>query len=625
MTLSTVARDVLRSKLPILDPAPPMAPWVWAEKHRVFPKTNPEPGPFRARRAPWVKTITETVTHPAVRTAVLVQGAQTSKTDGVLLPCAFWAVDLKKKPVAYYGPTRELVHRIVERRIEPVIADTPHLAAAVASKHDDRNWTKLLSGVPFVFGWTGSSSSLRQESFFLVLVDDTDAMRVLRGEGHPWNLAKARIRAYPGGTAIAASTPTEGRVDVEVDEASGIERWKPAPPEAVSSFIWREWQTGTRREWTWPCPVCKTWFVPRSKHLVWDGRDDPEAALASARLKCPACGEKLHDHQKRAMNDKGLFTAPGEVPLPDGTVENPVPPHAAESFHVNGLCSNFAGSTWGVIAHDVAKARLEGEPGKEQAEVNVAFGECWGAAGEAPSVELVRSRMRDYVRGQVRPHCARLFGGVDIGKREIWWVVRGFGPGWTSDLVDYGRLDGWTGDPDGQPWVWAKLAEVMRAERGEDRVPVTRVMVDSRFLQDVVYRFCREQWPLFWPSAGGGTIRVSWKESYVDHDAKGRPLKNGLRLTSFDTVGTKRNMRAKVTTTPATGEYGGWYIPRDVDEEYLEHQVAEEEVEEGGIRRFDNFRRPNHLFDAEVLTFVACRSFYRGSPIVAREPGRQRP
>ena len=67
------------------------------------------------------------------------------------------------------------------------------------------------------------------------------------------------------------STPTAGTVEIEEDEASGLEFWRVVDQDDIASLgspVWKLWQRGTRYHWAWLCPHCGEYFIPRFKCLV---------------------------------------------------------------------------------------------------------------------------------------------------------------------------------------------------------------------------------------------------------------------------------------------------------------------------------------------------------------------
>ncbi|MFI7996096.1 terminase gpA endonuclease subunit, partial [Acinetobacter baumannii] len=63
--------------------------------------------------------------------------------------------------------------------------------------------------------------------------------------------------------------------------------------------------------------------------------------------------------------------------------------------------------------------------------------------------EISKHRL-PYKRLEVPPGVLRVVAGVDVQKRSLVYVIRGFGSRGTSWLLDYGELLGLTSEPD----VW---------------------------------------------------------------------------------------------------------------------------------------------------------------------------
>jgi len=187
----------------LASPPPQIAPWEWAEKHRILPKDSAEPGPMRATRTPWVKPITEAIINPFVREVITVQGSQTSKTDGVLLSTIGLHAHYYGSPMMLFAPTEDAISRI-SIRLHRMFESVPEIWDAV----DKRNKSKYLfivNSVPIILGWGGSASQVASQPAKIVLFDELDRLKDIPGEGNAWQLTKARKSANSAPTA----TPTQ--------------------------------------------------------------------------------------------------------------------------------------------------------------------------------------------------------------------------------------------------------------------------------------------------------------------------------------------------------------------------------------------------------------------------------
>lgn len=136
---------------------------------------------------------------------------------------------------------------------------------------------------------------------------------------------------------------------------------------------------------------------------------------------------------------------------------------------------------------------------------------------------LVASRCSGYAEGIIPAGAVRITRGIDVGARELHSVTKAWMESGDSYVVDYARIpveapSGDLRDPE-NPVRKALEMAVMQALRvvyseaeaypykdsdGQERY-VDLTLVDSGFLPDVVYLFCRQSGPRYRPSKGFGT------------------------------------------------------------------------------------------------------------------------
>ena len=68
-----------------LRPPPRQTTWQWADKHRIISRGNSEPGRWKTARVPYQIGLMEAATDPAVTKITAMMGAQTGKTDALIL------------------------------------------------------------------------------------------------------------------------------------------------------------------------------------------------------------------------------------------------------------------------------------------------------------------------------------------------------------------------------------------------------------------------------------------------------------------------------------------------------------------------------------------------------------
>ncbi len=547
---------------------------------------------------------------PAARRVVLVMGAQMGKTE-VQLNAIGWRLDVRPVPVIYVGPTRKQVTTIAQDRVAPMIEGCATLAARLERGQRDRVLEKYLAGVRLGFAWAGSATELASHAAGLVLIDERDRMiSDVSAEGDPVELAAARTHTYRDGKVVIVGTWT-------VRGAS--------PTQML-------WEAGTMERFAWRCPECASRFVPSLAALAFD-EASPEAARRSAHVACTECGAALADRHRAELNAGGAYVAhrlteSGDlVPVPERD------PHAlVRSFWVSGLCSPFR--SFGDLAADLVAARASGEPERVQVVVNTGAGELYELAGDAPPHESVLELRRDYAPGELPAGVQIITAGVDVQKRGLYYVIRGWGFNAESWLLRHGYL---AGDTEFDA-VWVLLQRALTAPHyrapGSSPAMAQRAFVDSGYRpgesyrrpEHQVYLFARRSAGLAYPTKGHDTLDRPMRASWIDVQHGGRLIKRGAQLWHLNTDHLKSWIYARLQWPE--NEPGAWNLHRDTDEDYARQVVAEQvTTTKSGRRIWVRASRHNHYLDCEVNAYAAALSLgvHELKPLPETPPARPAP
>jgi len=532
---------------------------------------------------------------------VLVCGSQMGKTDTVL-DVIGTTLDQRPAPIMYVGPTKDWLNREIEPRVMNMLNGAPRLRERLATGKRMTRFRKLVGGVPLAMVWAGSAAQVAGMAAKYAIIDELDRIDAsIQGEGDPFTLIEARGFTYRDRMRAAISTPLKGNVDIERDPQSGLEFWKLMEPEDVESPIWRLFQQGTRHHFSWPCPECGVFFIPRFKQLRWpDGATQAEARR-TAHLECPACRAKIHEPHKKSMLARGVYVAPGQSVALDGTVTGSPPDVTALSFWVSGLCSPFV--DFGERAASYVAAKAEDDQEKLQSAINTGFGELFApGGGDLPEWQEVAGLKRPYKRLQLPPGVRMLTLAADVQRKRIIYTIRGWGAGASSWLVDFGELFGPTTEDD----VWTSLAEILH--RPIDGMVVRRAFIDSGFRPgkpenvpvNKVYEFCRRFPRLVYPTKGRATQDKPLVVSKHEVTARGQAKKYGLDLVFLDTDHFKSWVHERVRW-PAE-QRGSWLLPEDTTDDYCKQIVAEARVRKpNGAPMWVARSRENHFLDCEAM------------------------
>ena len=531
---------------------------------------------------------------PRYRRVVAVMGSQMGKTE------AFWNVigwrlDDDPTPILYIGPTQKLVESMSQDRVMKMIRSVPSLWDRMEKGKRNKITEKFVAGMRLGFAWAGSPTELAGHPAGLVLVDERDRMENdISGEGDPVELAEARISTYPFGKLAVVSTPVVGTVNVYRHETTGIEHWEIS--EQVESPTWRLWQEGTRHEWAVPCVECGEYFVPRLRHLHWERDNTPAHAERTARLGCINCGGLVEHKHMASMNARGRFIAPGQKVSTDGEVIGEPPESDCASYWVSGLCSPWR--SFGQRAKSYVTAARSGEPSRLQSVINTGFGELWAEIGDVPTTDRVLSLRSGYASREVPDGVISITAGCDVQKDRIVYVVRGWGVGLSSWLIEFGEV---FGETDQEP-VWSRLHDILSTEYSGKHINLA--LVDSGFRADAVYRFCRA-FPKAMPSKGHDSLPLPVRMSRVDVTYKGVVIRNGVRLWHVDSSLFKGMIHGRIDWPQ--DQPGSWHLPQDISDEYARQIIAESRITlPSGKAIWKRHDRENHALDCEVYNLGAA-------------------
>ncbi|WP_283808418.1 terminase gpA endonuclease subunit [Rhodopseudomonas faecalis] len=541
----------------------------------------------------------------AAKRAVLVCGAQMGKTDTELdlIGCK---LDTQPAPILYAGPSLDFIRDQFEPRLNELFDQSATLSLKVTRGKSNRKTRKLVAGVPVRLAHAGSSTALKSDPAALAIVDEYDEMLAnVRKQGDPLGLIEARGHTYADFVAVVSSTPSVGAVETEIDQKSGLEFWKVAAATDLFSPIWRLWQEGTRYHWTWRCPHCGGWFIPRLKLLRWPKNATPAEALRSAYIAAPCCGGVVEERHKAALNAQGIYVAPGQTINDLGEVEGAPPESSTVSFWVSGLCSPFR--TIGQRAEAYLQALASGENPKIQTAVNADFGELWTPTGaDTPDWAEVAALRLPYQAGDVPDGVVFLTAGIDVGARRLHYVIRGWGSRQESWLIEHGVLWGDTH----LPHVWDDLAGLLANNYGG--LTIRKAFVDAGFRPGrkdnvpvhMVYEFCRKHQRIALPSKGYDHRDAPVSLSRIEVVPSGKKAKYGLDLALLDTDMLKSFVHGRILWDAASP--GGWHIPEDATDEYCKQVVAESRVPKpkGGFMWVRTGE--NHYLDCEAMAYGAA-------------------
>lgn len=422
----------------------------WAEKHRIIPRGNAEPGAWSNARVPYVVEPADCVNDDAIHTIIVAGCSQSSKTAGCGENIVGWAITHDPATIIWATPS-DASALTAASRFDAMIAATPELKKRFGSRTArsvvNNSGLKEFEGGKLVIVSAGSPSSLASHPARLVIADEIDRFpHNLRREGDPIGLLRARQTTFARRKFIGLSSPTE----------------------VGHSRIEALFETGDRREWHWRCD-CGEEHIPEWENVNWEP-GKPEGAHYSM----PCCGTVLGDADRLRLMSRGRWRAmaagqPG-----------------VRSFRFRGLSSPWLSLS--LLASEFDAAR--GSPSKLAPFFNTRLGLPFEAGvGEGADADVVRSLAENWSAGSIPERKIVLItAGIDV--QQTWLAVHivGWSDGDEAWSLAWHEIPG---DPL-DPRTWAALEDVLTApwrHPSGDMLNIEAAAIDSGFQSQAVYEF----------------------------------------------------------------------------------------------------------------------------------------
>ncbi len=581
-----------------LRPRPRLPVSQWAEANRVLPPGSPIPGPWQNQVTPYLTEIMDAFSDGDAEKIIFVKPTQVGGT-AALENMLGSLICQEPAPVMVVYPTDTLAERTVESKLEPMIKSTPALAEKYL-EHESTSQRLKFRGITVYLSGANSTSSLSSTPTRYLFLDEVDKYPgASKKEADAMSLAIERTKAYTTNRKIfITSTPT-----------------------LKSGNIWRaREEADEERHYFVPCPHCGEFIELKFAQLKWPGKEEyPDRAERAARAvyRCQECGGVITDREKQRMLQAGRWQTvrgrgtppePSEavpvgraggneaerMPVENGRSETKFSTAKSVAYWISTLYSPF--TSFPEIAEAFMKAK--DDPELLQNFVNSWLAEPWEDTRLKTSAELVLER-RTELAEWVLPEWTRLLtGGVDVQESSLYWVVRAWGEGMTSQNVAHG-----------QALSFAEVVRVMNlpyAKASGEKMLVNLALVDSGDQTDDVYDFClfHSDWAL--PCKGVPAMQSHYRISTVN---KAGSRANGMQLVLVDGGRYKDLIAARMRKPNGTGS---WMVHRDTGLNYAEQVTAEHKISERSSGKAVQKWVPklshaaNHFLDAEVYAAAAA-------------------
>lgn len=539
----------------------------WADRHRILhPLTSAEPGRWNTDRTPYLREILDSFSDPSVEQLTVMASTQVGKTESILNMIAF-AVAEDPGATLLVMPREEDAVQIGQRRIRPMIESCPELTQHLSeSKTDNKLKEVRFSRSMLYLAGSNSPADLASRPVRYVLGDEVDKWPAFSGrEASPVDLMVERTRTFWNRKIVLTSTPT-----------------------TRNGYIFQQYERSDQRQYHVPCPHCGEFQTLEFSQVKFPEEERDPAKIRQERLawyECSHCNERINDLDKPEMLKAGHWKA-GE-----------------EASHHRGYRIHSLYSPW-LTFSEVAAKFLESKDSVSSLMnfVNSWLGWIFEEESEKIEADELANRAKTYSRGTAPSGVRVLTAGVDIQKNEIYYVIRGWGAGEESWLIECGRLESGL----------ENLTDVV-INRSIDGHRVRMACIDSGYRTDEVYRYCRNFPEVARPIKGQKTISgVPIRSAKIDRNVQGDPLKKSVRLFHIDTS----HFKDKVTRmmTAQDGEHGAWHLHDAITPDYLRQVTSEHKVfiknKKTGATKSEWTPRPgvaaNHWWDCEVYATAAA-------------------
>ena len=577
----------------------------WAEENIRLPRITAEAaGQLSLDRTPFVREILRAGTDPEVEEIALCFAAQSTKTICCQLIALYYLAE-DPWPILHVAPREDDATAINTDRYQRIILESPNLRRFLTGAKADMTREAIrINGTAMTFVGANSPAALASRAIAILILDETDKYPPYSGqEADPIALARERTTTFSHRKIIKASTPTTER-----------------------GYIWQEFLQGDRRRYWVPCPRCGGYqLLTMGNHfsgaagLKWPEEErDPERIIDGklAWYECAYCHGELRDGQKLEMLKRGKWVPEAQTIDREGNVTGDAPPRRRLSYHLSRLYAPWANTSWSHVAAEFLKSYRF--PSQLMNFRNQWLAEIWQDKVEEVKTEYLLAKKGGYHSGVVPEEAHFLTAGVDVQLDHLFYVIRAWGAYCSSWLVKAGRVE--TFEALHRRLYLTNYATVTTGEY----VPLEIVYVDSGYRTEEVYGWCRMRG--YQPIKGDSQIPYEYINKPQIH-----PIHGGFMLTHLNSDRYKEKIH-RLIRIPA-GDPGSWHLPEDVEEEYLNHLVAEQRVlvqdKKTGRTHYTWMitpkGAPNHFFDCELYALAAATNDRLDAERRLHEPPRRGP
>lgn len=596
--------DILARLAPLYRPKARLTVSEWAAAH--LDHYDPEALPFLAE-------IMDACSDPETSEVADMGPAQGGKS---LVGLAFmgWSIEHDPADFLVCQPDKALMQDFVVRRINPMVAHTDALKAALLPNASaDNIFLKQFRGMLLTSVWpVGSQFRARPVprgwlDDYDQFPADIDGTAEEAGQGSAIELLDGRMTTFEGrDTKLVSSSPAR-------EDGGGIE-----------AFV----LGGTNERLTPECPECGDRVEPDIRRDLKFDAGTPDEAEASAHVVCPANGCVLEPPARRLLLNSCLT-----LPNRGFVAKNVAAGKRRRSFHRDGL---LAFTSWGKLARQWREAQIAWEARQDEGPLRTFFNTKGGynyrsiLSGEKPveTDTLKKRREKGWKSGTV-PRGVRVIEIViDVQHNRFECAAIGYGEGFESWLIKRWHIDALADgltmvEPFTHPEHWRILLPLFDkmwplAEKGPDGKPIghapTLAVVIDTGGSDRKGDQATAGAKFFWQAARGMGVHASRitlvkggsnpkgklmpPGQFADQRIRGGVKRNSAKLWLPNVHAIKNIIDARLRRdAPGPGYI---HLPGDLDEIYLDEITAEELVD----GKWKKLRPRNETLDLLVYGYA---------------------
>jgi phage terminase large subunit GpA-like protein len=589
----------------------------WCEANlRVPAEVSASPGKVDLVRYAYMREPLAAADDPNVEVIVLVWATQLGKTTFLILVLASQAA-MDPVPSMLACPDKDSLIELRDK-FHSFAEASPALAPTLPPTRARNNRWIDVGGLRCHLAYAYATQRLSGKSTALCLATEVDRWRMRKEQGSPEKLLAERVKAFFRYKIIYESSPTD-----------------------ENSRIWKLFETSDRRQLLVPCPRCNHFqefrlFPHRDGPLAGRGgihglKDadgkwrTPDQLRAEAYYICEQ-GCKITDEKKPAMVAAGVWCPKGQTVTNGKLIGEPERGPRIWGGQLNSLYAEPI--TFGRFAAEYLESR--DDPGKLQSYWQNWMALRWQRKVDSPHWATLGRKLRgSHKRGLVPIGAIFLTAGTDVGPDYTRWVVRAWGEGSTSWLVDWGTT---RSKPDetgaaSRTSHLEQLAEqvlqrewplVDRNTLGDTSLSVRLLAIDCGYKPALIHGWARRQ-----PAdrvctvAGRGELKSGdfYRCGNVEKDARtGKPYPGGMKRWEINRA--LYNADVQDRWRQPLDEPGTWWLtdaPLDEAETYLREVVNEAPTRSRNRlgREVTEWTKveantPNHWWDAEIYARAAA-------------------